>query len=185
VAGGLIILDRDGVINQDSEEFIKTPEEWIPLPGSLQAIALLSAAGFEVAVASNQSGVGRKLIDGPALLAIHQKMLRLVRDAGGDIGRIVFCPHHPDDACNCRKPAPGLLQDLSRHYGVPLGGVPIVGDSLRDVEAAVAVGGRPILVLTGNGAVATRELFEQGRSVESFPCLLDAAKALIEEKRRH
>ena len=184
MAGGLIILDRDGVINQDSDDFIKTPDEWIPLSGSLEAIAALSSAGFEVAVASNQSGVGRKLIDGPALEAIHRKMQRLVREAGGDIGKIVFCPHHPDDGCECRKPAPGLLLDLSRRYGVSLSGVPIVGDSLRDIEAAMSVGGRPILVLTGNGQATAEKLRLRGDSVESYPNLLAVAHALIEERRR-
>jgi D-glycero-D-manno-heptose 1,7-bisphosphate phosphatase len=184
VAGGLIILDRDGVINQDSDEFIKTPDEWVPLEGSLEAIAALSSAGFEVAIASNQSGIGRKLIDGPALEGIHRKMQRMVREAGGDIGRIVFCPHHPDDGCQCRKPAPGLLLDLSRHYGVALVGVPIVGDSLRDIEAAIAVGGRPILVLTGNGQTTAEALRRTGESVETYANLQDAAHALIEERRR-
>jgi D-glycero-D-manno-heptose 1,7-bisphosphate phosphatase len=111
-------------------------------------------------------------------------MQRMVREAGGDIGRIVFCPHHPDDGCQCRKPAPGLLLDLSRHYGVALVGVPIVGDSLRDIEAAIAVGGRPILVLTGNGQTTAEALRRTGESVETYANLQDAAHALIEERRR-
>jgi D-glycero-D-manno-heptose 1,7-bisphosphate phosphatase len=108
----------------------------------------------------------------------------MVREAGGDIGKIVFCPHHPDDGCQCRKPAPGLLLKLSRHYGVPLGGVPIVGDSLRDIESAIAVGGRPILVLTGNGQTTAEALRRTGESVETYANLQDAAQALIEERRR-
>ena len=177
----LVILDRDGVINRDSREFIKSPDEWLPIEGSLEAIGMLSAAGFEVAVASNQSGVGRKLIDRPVLEAIHRKMRRLAREAGGDIGRIVFCPHHPDDACDCRKPAPGLLLALSRQYGVPLLGVPIIGDSLRDIDAALAVGGRPVLVLTGNGREAARQLAERGQAIETYADLRAAAAALVHE----
>jgi D-glycero-D-manno-heptose 1,7-bisphosphate phosphatase len=173
VSGGLVILDRDGVINRDSEAFVKTPDEWEPIEGSLQAIADLSSAGFEIAVASNQSGVGRKIIDRPALEAIHNKMRRLVREAGGDIGKIVYCPHHPEDGCDCRKPAAGLLRDLSRLYGV----------SLRDIDAAVAAEARPILVLTGNGQKTETELNEQGRTVETFVDLAAAANALIAERR--
>jgi len=183
VSGGLVILDRDGVINRDSEAFVKTPDEWEPIAGSLQAIADLSSAGFEIAVASNQSGVGRKIIDRPALEAIHNKMRRLVREAGGDIGKIVYCPHHPEDGCDCRKPAAGLLRDLSRLYGVSLERVPVIGDSLRDIDAAVAAEARPILVLTGNGQKTETELNEQGRTVETFVDLAAAANALIAERR--
>jgi len=183
VSGGLVILDRDGVINRDSEAFVKTPDEWEPIEGSLQAIADLSSAGFEIAVASNQSGVGRKIIDRPALEAIHNKMRRLVREAGGDIGKIVYCPHHPEDGCDCRKPAAGLLRDLSRLYGVSLERVPVIGDSLRDIDAAVAAEARPILVLTGNGQKTETELNEQGRTVETFVDLAAAANALIAERR--
>lgn len=183
MSGGLVILDRDGVINRDSEAFVKTPDEWEPIAGSLQAIADLSSAGFEIAVASNQSGVGRKIIDRPALEAIHNKMRRLVREAGGDIGKIVYCPHHPEDGCDCRKPAAGLLRDLSRLYGVSLERVPVIGDSLRDIDAAVAAEARPILVLTGNGQKTETELNEQGRTVETFVDLAAAANALIAERR--
>ncbi len=183
MSGGLVILDRDGVINRDSEAFVKTPDEWEPIEGSLQAIADLSSAGFEIAVASNQSGVGRKIIDRPALEAIHNKMRRLVREAGGDIGKIVYCPHHPEDGCDCRKPAAGLLRDLSRLYGVSLERVPVIGDSLRDIDAAVAAEARPILVLTGNGQKTETELNEQGRTVETFVDLAAAANALIAERR--
>lgn len=183
MSGGLVILDRDGVINRDSEAFVKTPDEWEPIEGSLKAIADLSSAGFEIAVASNQSGVGRKIIDRPALEAIHNKMRRLVREAGGDIGKIVYCPHHPEDGCDCRKPAAGLLRDLSRLYGVSLERVPVIGDSLRDIDAAVAAEARPILVLTGNGQKTETELNEQGRTVETFVDLAAAANALIAERR--
>jgi len=183
VSGGLLILDRDGVINKDSDAFVKTPDEWQPIDGSLEAIAALSSAGFDVAVASNQSGIGRKIIDRPSLEAIHNKMRRLIRESGGDIGKIVYCPHLPEDGCDCRKPAPGLLHDLSRLYGVSLEWVPVIGDSLRDIDAAVAAGARPVLVLTGNGRKTERELSEQGRSVECFVDLAAAASALIAETR--
>jgi len=183
VSGGLVILDRDGVINRDSEAFVKTPDEWEPIEGSLKAITDLSSAGFDIAVASNQSGIGRKIIDRPSLEAIHNKMRRLVRESGGDIGEIVYCPHHPEDGCDCRKPAPGLLHKLSRFYGVSLEGVPVIGDSLRDIDAAVAAEARPILVLTGNGQKTERELEQQGRTVETFVDLAAAASALIAESR--
>ncbi len=150
-AKGLLILDRDGVINQDSASFVKSAEEWLPLPGSIDAIASLSRAGYTVAVASNQSGLARGLFDRNALRAMHRKLRRLVGNEGGRIDRIVVCPHGPDDDCSCRKPKPGLLTRLARHYGVSLVGVPVVGDSLRDLQAAVDAGATPILVRTGNG----------------------------------
>ena len=138
-ARGLLILDRDGVINQDSDSFVKSAEEWLPLPGSIGAIA------------SNQSGLARGLFDRNALRAMHRKLRRLVGNEGGRIDRIVVCPHGPDDGCSCRKPKPGLLTRLARHYGVSLAGVPAVGDSLRDLQAAADAGATPILVRTGNG----------------------------------
>jgi D-glycero-D-manno-heptose 1,7-bisphosphate phosphatase len=147
----LVILDRDGVINHDSPEFIKTPEEWIPIPGSLEAIARLCDGGFTVTVATNQSGVGRGLLDEDTLQRIHRKMIDAVRDAGGNLSSIAYCPHHPDAGCSCRKPEPGLLEALARHAGTGLDGVPCIGDSARDLEAAARCGARPILVLTGNG----------------------------------
>lgn len=177
----LVILDRDGVINHDSDDFIRTPAEWVPIAGSLEAIALLTRAGFTVAVATNQSGIGRGLYDHAALEAIHEKMRRAVADAGGAIDRIVYCPHAPDEGCDCRKPAAGLLRDLGRHYGVALDGVPAIGDTERDLEAARAVGARPILVLTGNGETTQRALAGRGESVETWPNLLDAARALARE----
>lgn len=177
----LVILDRDGVINHDSDEFVKTPAEWLPIDGSIEAIARLSSAGFTVAVATNQSGIGRKLLDKPALNAMHDKLRALVKDAAGDLDRIVYCPHHPDAGCKCRKPAPGLYQQLSRYYGVPLDGVPIVGDSERDLEAARAVNARPILVLTGKGRKTAADLQQCGDSVETFADLDAAATQLIAE----
>lgn len=177
----LVILDRDGVINHDSVDFIKSPDEWIAIEGSIDAIVRLSAAGFDVAVATNQSGIGRKLLDFPTLEAIHRKMRREVRDAGGDISRIVFCPHHPDDGCDCRKPGTGLFKRLGRELGVPLDGVPMVGDSERDIDAATAVGGRPILVLTGNGK-RTAQALAGKIELPAFADLGAAATYLIEER---
>ena len=183
MSGRLVILDRDGVINHDSDEFVKSPSEWEPIDGSIEAIAELSNAGFTVAVATNQSGVGRKLIDMPTLEAIHRKMRQAVTDAGGDLGRIVFCPHHPDDNCDCRKPKPGLLNKLARQYGVPINGVPMVGDSERDIAAAKAVSGRPILVLTGNGQHTAALFAEKDEEVETYPDLQAVAKQLIANSR--
>ena len=147
----LVILDRDGVINHDSPAYIKSPEEWKPIPGSLEAIALLSQAGYRVLVATNQSGVGRGLFEMATLNAIHDKMHRALGLAGGRIDGIFYCPHAQDAGCNCRKPKPGLLKEIAHRFGVSLDGVPFIGDSLRDLQAAVAVGAQPILVLTGKG----------------------------------
>jgi D-glycero-D-manno-heptose 1,7-bisphosphate phosphatase len=183
LSGRLVILDRDGVINHDSDEFVKSPSEWLPIDGSIEAIAELSNAGFTVAVATNQSGIGRKLLDMPTLKAIHKKMRQAVTDAGGDLGRIVFCPHHPDDNCDCRKPSPGMFRKLARQYGAPINGVPMVGDSERDIVAAKAVSGRPILVLTGNGQRTAAVLAEKDEAVETYADLQAAAKQLIANSR--
>lgn len=177
----LVILDRDGVINQDSDEFVKTLAEWVPIDGSIAAIAKLSQAGFTVAVATNQSGIGRKLIEPSALDSMHEKLRSLVQEAGGTIDRIAYCPHLPDEGCACRKPAPGLYLELSREFGIPLDGVPVVGDSERDLDAARAVNARPILVLTGEGQKAAAKLRESGKSVEIFPDLEAVATRLIAE----
>ena len=147
----LVILDRDGVINQDSDAFIKSPAEWIPIPGSLEAIATLTNAGFMVAVATNQSGLARNLFDIDTLSNIHGRMVADIAAVGGRVDAIAFCPHAPADRCQCRKPAPGLLISLARRFGVSLTGVPIVGDSQRDLQAAVGAGASPILVRTGKG----------------------------------
>jgi D-glycero-D-manno-heptose 1,7-bisphosphate phosphatase len=148
----LIILDRDGVINYDSDQFIKSPEEWKPIPGSLEAIARLCQAGYRVVVATNQSGVGRGLFDMPMLNAIHEKMHKACAQAGGRIDAVFFCPHAADANCECRKPKSGMIREVAERYGMDLNGVPSVGDSLRDLEAAVRVGAQPILVLTGKGS---------------------------------
>ena len=146
-----MILDRDGVINVDSAQFIKTPEEWKPIPGSLEAIARLTHAGWRVVVATNQSGIARGLFDMSTLNAIHAEMHRAVALAGGRIDAVFFCPHAADSNCECRKPRPGLLLEIGERLNVDMAGVPLAGDSLRDLEAAAAVGARPMLVLTGKG----------------------------------
>jgi len=179
---GLVILDRDGVINQDSAAFVKAPAEWVPLPGSILAIATLSRAGFTVAVASNQSGLARGLFDRRALRGMHRKLRRLVGADGGRVARIEVCPHGPSDGCACRKPGPGLLHRLGRHFGVALDGVPVIGDSLRDLEAARAAGARPILVRTGNGRRTEAALPATLANTEVFDDLSAAAAALIRER---
>jgi len=147
----LVILDRDGTINHDSDQHIKSPAEWKPIKGSLEAIARLTQAGWRVVVATNQSGIGRGLFDMATLNAIHDTMHRAVHQAGGRIDAIFFCPHAGDANCECRKPKPGMLLEIAKRMNVELDGVPMVGDSLRDLQAAAAAGARPVLVLTGKG----------------------------------
>ncbi len=146
-----IILDRDGVINQDSDDFIKSPKEWRPINGSLEAIVLLNQHGYRVVVVTNQSGIARGLFTQETLQAIHHKMLVAVSDAGGEIEAIYFCQHGPHDQCQCRKPRPGLMKRFSQEHNVDLTGMPMIGDSMRDLEAAMAVGANPILVRSGKG----------------------------------
>lgn len=147
----LLILDRDGVINQDSDDYIKSVEEWIPLTGAIQAIAQLSKSGWTVTVATNQSGLARGYYDEVTLQAMHQRLRELVAEQGGELGLIVYCPHGPDDGCNCRKPQPGMLRQIAEHYCTTLEGVWFVGDSNGDLQAALAVGCQPVLVKTGKG----------------------------------
>ena len=147
----LVILDRDGVINYDSEHFIKSAAEWKPIPGSLEAIARLTQAGYRVVVASNQSGIDRGLFDMNTLNSIHDKMHRAVKAVGGRIDAIFYCPHSADSNCTCRKPKPGMLQQIAAHYGTELAGTWFVGDSSGDLEAALAVHCQPVLVKTGKG----------------------------------
>ncbi len=147
----LVILDRDGVINHDSDQFIKNPDEWKPIPGSLEAIARLTQADYRVVVATNQSGVGRGLFDMPTLNAIHDKMHKAVMLAGGRIDAVFFCPHAAEANCNCRKPKSGMIEEIAARYNMSMHGVPAIGDSLRDLEAAARLGCQPILVLTGKG----------------------------------
>lgn len=148
----LVILDRDGVINHDSDQFIKSPDEWIALDGSLEAIAELNQAGYQVVVATNQSGIGRGLFEAAALNAMHEKMYKALATHGGRVDAVFFCPHTAADACECRKPKAGMLREIARRFDVDLTGVPVVGDSLRDLQAGVEVGAVPHLVLTGKGA---------------------------------
>ncbi|VAW79328.1 D-glycero-beta-D-manno-heptose-1,7-bisphosphate 7-phosphatase [hydrothermal vent metagenome] len=147
----LIILDRDGVINHDSDKFIKSPEEWIPISGSLEAIANLNKSGYKVVVVTNQSGLARGLFDINSLASIHQKMHQKLSEVDGKIEEIIFCPHGPDDRCQCRKPSPGMLLEIASRLEIDLKNIPVVGDSLRDLQAGMAVGARPILVKTGKG----------------------------------
>lgn len=175
----LVILDRDGVINQESDAYIKTPDEWLPIPGSLEAIGRLTKADFTVVVASNQSGLGRGLFDQKALDAITARMQGEIAKAGGRLDGIYYCPHKPEDHCDCRKPKTGLFQQIAAHYRVDIQGVPAVGDSARDLVAAKAAGARPILVKTGRGL----ETLKQMPDAEIYADLAAAADHLIGETR--
>jgi D-glycero-D-manno-heptose 1,7-bisphosphate phosphatase len=176
----LIVLDRDGVINHDSEQFIKSPGEWRPIPGSLEAIARLNQAGYRVVVATNQSGVGRGLFGMTTLTEIHEKMFKALNLVGGRIDAVFYCPHAADSHCECRKPKPGMFQQIGSRFGVDMQGVPAVGDGLRDLQAAQSSGARPILVLTGKGekTLASGDL-PPGTVV--FPDLAFAVTALLAE----
>lgn len=147
----LVILDRDGVINHDSAQFIKSPDEWKPIAGSLEAIALLNQNGYRIALATNQSGIGRGLFDMATLNAIHDKMYKALAQAGGRIDALFYCPHTAEANCLCRKPKPGMIEEISKRFGMDLTGVPSVGDSLRDLQASAMLGAQPILVRTGKG----------------------------------
>ena len=177
-AARLIVLDRDGVISHDSDQFIKSPDEWRPIPGSLAAIARLNHAGYRVVVATNQSGVGRGLLDFATLNAIHEKMHKAIAQAGGRLDAVFFCPHTADARCECRKPRAGMLQEIGMRFSVDMADVPCVGDGLRDLQAAEAVGAQPMLVLTGKGE---RTLREGGfpKNTVIFPDLAFAASALL------
>ena len=170
----LVILDRDGVINQDSDQFIKNTMEWEPIPGSLEAIAKLNHAGYRVVVASNQSGIGRGLLDMGALNAINDKMYRVLAQVGGRIDALFYCPHSAEANCDCRKPKAGMFIDISQRFNVDLAGVPSVGDSLRDLQAAASVGAQPMLVLTGKGTKTQTT----GGLPEGTPVFADLAEAV-------
>jgi D-glycero-D-manno-heptose 1,7-bisphosphate phosphatase len=174
----LIVLDRDGVINYDSDQFIKSPDEWRPIPGSLEAIARLNHAGFRVVVATNQSGLGRGLFDMATLISINEKMHKALTAVGGRIDGIFYCPHTADSKCECRKPKVGMFSEIGRRFGVEMTGVPCVGDSVRDLEAASAIGGQPILVLTGKGEKTLRE-GNFPKNTVIFPDLAFVATALL------
>jgi D-glycero-D-manno-heptose 1,7-bisphosphate phosphatase len=174
----LIILDRDGVINHDSDEFIKNPAEWEPIEGSLEAIARLNYAGYRVVVITNQSGIARGLLDVETLNRIHSKMRRMLAQVGGKIEAIFFCPHSAEDDCDCRKPHHGSFIALQNRLRVNLDNVPAIGDSLRDLQAAIAAGARPILVKTGKGDKTLAQGIPEG--VEVYDDLASAVNALLE-----
>ena len=174
----LIVLDRDGVINYDSDQFIKSPDEWRPVPGSLEAIARLNHAGYRVVVTTNQSGIGRGLFDMAMLNAIHEKMHKALAQAGGRLDAIFFCPHTADSRCECRKPKPGMLQEIGKRFNVELTAVPCIGDSLRDLQAAEAVGAQPMLVLTGKGEKTLRD-GNLPKNTVIFPDLAFAVSAML------
>jgi D-glycero-D-manno-heptose 1,7-bisphosphate phosphatase len=172
-----VLLDRDGVINADSDQFIKSPDEWQPITGSLEAIALLNRHGYKVAVISNQSGLARGLFDLTMLEKIHAKMQRLTAEKGGKIDAVYFCPHGPADGCNCRKPRPGLLEEFAADHHVSLQGMFFIGDSLRDIQTAQAVGAAPILVKTGKGQKTLTD--NPDLNIPVFENLYDAAQHII------
>lgn len=166
----LVILDRDGVINRDSDNYVKSLAEWIPYPAAIQAIARLSRAGWTVAVATNQSGIARGYYDEAALATMHAELNRLVGEAGGEIAHIAWCPHGPDDGCDCRKPLPGLLEQIQEALGVEnLEGSWMVGDSLRDLQAGASLGAHSVLVRTGKG----------NRTLDKHPELADSANTTV------
>ena len=179
-AARLIVLDRDGVINHDSDQFIKSPDEWRAIPGSVEAIARLNHAGYRVVVATNQSGVGRGLFGMTTLTDIHDKMFKSLHQVGGRIDAVFYCPHAADSNCDCRKPKPGMLQQIGVRFGVDLDQVPVVGDGLRDLQAAAAIGARPILVLTGKGE-KTHAAGNLPEGTTVFPDLAFAVTALLAE----
>lgn len=174
-AGPLVLIDRDGVINRDSAEYIRSVAEWQPLPGSLEAIAALTRAGFTVAVVTNQSGVGRGLFTEATLASIHRAMEDAVASAGGTIAAVFYCPHRPDEGCDCRKPKPGLLLEAARHFRRNIADVAFIGDKVSDAQAALAAGARPILV----GAAEDPAL---PSDIERYGDLAAAAAALLEER---
>ena len=182
----LIILDRDGVINEDSNEFIKSPDEWIPISGSIDAIAQLYQAGFCIVVATNQSGIGRGLFDIDQLEAMHKKMTDLVSAAGGKITGVFYCPHHPDDNCHCRKPKSGLIDIIECSLNTSALGATIIGDSLRDLESGLKKGCQPFLVKTGKGQQTIEYLNknpnEDFRNLKVFSNLANAAHFLIDNQ---
>jgi D-glycero-D-manno-heptose 1,7-bisphosphate phosphatase len=175
----LVILDRDGVINHDSDAYIKTPNEWKAIRGSLEAVARLNRSGYQVVIASNQSGIGRGLFDVATLQAIHEKMHRELARMNGRVDAVLYCPHRPEDHCRCRKPKPGMLFEIASRFSVPLRGVPMVGDAWRDIEAARSVEGRPILVLTGKGRDTLTKNRSSMRGVEVYDNLALAVGALL------
>ncbi|MGH8549561.1 MAG: D-glycero-beta-D-manno-heptose 1,7-bisphosphate 7-phosphatase [Methylococcales bacterium] len=175
-----ILLDRDGVINHDSDDYIKNPDEWWPIPGSLEAIAELFRGGYRIAVITNQSAIARGLLDLDTLADIHTKMRHSVGQTGGKIEAVYFCPHAPDDHCDCRKPKPGLLHQFARDYRVNLANIPFIGDSFRDIQAGLAAGASPFLVKTGKGLLTLAAHPEI--VVPVFENLYDAARFILSRR---
>jgi len=176
-----LILDRDGVINEDSDSFIKSVDELQLIPGSVDAIARLTANGYRIFVASNQSGIARGLLDEYALAKIHQRLTAVIEEGGGFLEGWVYCPHGPQDGCDCRKPKPGLLHKISSEFDVPLTGTPFVGDSLRDLQAAKSAGCKPVLVLTGKGKMTLANGFPEDLGQ---PCVYQNLAAFADAQLR-
>jgi len=177
----IIVLDRDGVINQDSSDYIKSAEEFIPIKGSINAIVRLSEAGFKVVVATNQSGLSRKYFDDDQLSEIHHLLCSMVEQAGGFIDGIFYCPHHPNEGCSCRKPKTGLLEQIENELSCKLQGCYFVGDSLKDIQTALAFGCKPILVRTGKGSVTEQNIFDTSDLVLSIhDDLANAVSSILE-----
>lgn len=184
----LLILDRDGVINQDSDDYIKSVEEWQPIPGSIAAMAHLSQAGYRIAIATNQSGLGRGYFQPADLEAMHAKMTALLHEAGGELAGIFFCPHTPDDNCNCRKPKAGLIDAIEQALGCSAENAYMVGDSLRDLEAGLVKGCKPLLVKTGKGQRSLKKLAEQPQPelnhMQVFDSLADSCDFLLAQLKK-
>lgn len=175
-----VLLDRDGVINEDSDAFIKSPDEWLPIKGSLEAIAMLNQHGYQIAVITNQSGIARGLFDEDALAQIHAKMQRLAAAHGGHIAAVYYCPHGPDSTCGCRKPKPGLVFQCAAEQQINLADTIMVGDSYRDLQAAIAAGAQPVLVKTGKGRKTLAE--HPNLNLPVFENLYDVAKHLVQTR---
>lgn len=176
-----IVLDRDGVINADSDDYIRSVYEWVPIPGSIDAIANLTHAGYRIAIVTNQSGISRGYYDLGSLNAMHRKLRDLVSLRGGSIEMILFCPHLPEDNCTCRKPLPGLLKQLEARTGIMLIGSPFIGDSLTDIQLAKQVGMEPILVKTGKGLMALASGREELDGVEVYNDLQAASEKFVRQ----
>jgi len=182
----LVILDRDGVINNDSANFIKKPSEWIPIAGSLEAIALLNQSGYRIAIATNQSGISRGLFDMTTLNNIHDKMHRELALLGGRIDAIFYCPHAADEHCHCRKPDTGMIEEIGNRFSMEMHGIPAVGDALRDLQAFANAGCQPILVRTGKGEAtlaASKQNPDKALPANTWVCadLAEAAQRIITE----
>jgi D-glycero-D-manno-heptose 1,7-bisphosphate phosphatase len=178
----LIILDRDGVINEDSDDYIKSPDEWIPIPGSLDAIARLNHAGYIVAIASNQSGIARGYFSLETLVSMHVKMSDMLSQSGGRIDAMFFCPHGPDDGCDCRKPRPGLLTEIGNRFQTSLADVMFVGDNINDIKAARTAGALPVLVKTGKGEQTANTIAQNNiNNVPVYDDLADLVNSILDD----